>query len=725
MHFSQNTIYRSAIFSLVILSGCATTSKNDTLAEEDKFYQFEPIPIAEIGTQDLNTNPPANAAHLLEQAQAAFESANEALAAGDTVKANAQYSAMMEYLLESNLDPSTFYDLRKEFNKILAETTKIARRQESNPKRQPKTEIGKLATRSELEYPDPLNDRVLIEIRQIQQAYPKNFQAGLNRSAKYLPYIREEFRKAGLPQDLVWLAMVESQFTPRIDSRVGAGGMWQFMPTTGRRFGLERDHYLDERYDWKKSTQASIKYLSDLYEGFGGNWPLAVSAYNMGEGGVERAVAMNNGQRDLWQLLDTAPASNRIPLETKKFYAKLLASAIVANNPEEYGFTYDPAPVEETKAIQATGAYTISDLEKASGLEVGTLQKLNTQFLYGYTPPNRTTNLYVPVEHSAKIQSALSNMPKLRPDTHLVRRGETLSGIATLYQVSQSDLMTANRISSPRRLQINQRLVIPGRLGATTGLASTSEPGERKVHTVGKGDSLSRIASRNGVTVNQLQVWNALGRQTRIHVGDRLYVSKPEVVNTAPAKAESDIRLASAPAGNQTVYTVKSGDYLDKIARSQGVELKDLLAWNSLTTRSTIRAGDEIKLYSAEAPVHQPTPPATDGTSGTHTVKRGENPGVIAKQYKADLNDVLAWNGLTMTSIVHVGDVLYVRNPQEITLSKNTEPAATEIVHVVARGESPSAIARKYKVSLNELYSWNGWSKDPIIRVGQKLRIIQ
>jgi membrane-bound lytic murein transglycosylase D len=717
------------LVTFAVLNGCATSGGENRLADGEQVYQFDPLPVPEIAAYDLEPSTPANAAQLLEEAVIAFEIANKAQADGDKETAYAQYNTMLELLLESDLDPSVFYQLRDQFSKILSETTKIARLYETSPGNLPIEEIGKLALRSELEFPDPINDRILAEIRHIQATYPKSFQAALNRSAKFIPYIKEQLRKAGLPEDLVWLAMVESQFTPRINSRVGAGGMWQFMPSTGRRFGLERDHYMDQRYDWKKATQAAIQYLSELYEIFGESWPLAVSAYNRGEYGFERAIAMNGGQRDLWKLLDTPPASRSIPRETKKFYAKLLASVIIANNPGRYGFSYNPAPAQNSKTIQITGAYMISDLEKAGGLPVGTLQDLNPQFLYGYTPPNRSTDLYVPVDSVARVRTALANMPKLRPDTHVVRRGETLSGIAALYQVSSNDLMRTNRISSPRRLQINQRLVIPGRMGVSN-LTSASLSGGRKIYTVRKGDSLSRIASRNGTTVKQLQTWNTMGGQTRIHIGDRIYVSKPvTTIASLPQTPAPVPPKVSTPSGTPSIYVVKAGDYLEKIVRTHGVALNNLLMWNDLTLRSTIRAGDKLKIYGASSEV--PSAAArkiASGTPGTHTVKKGENPGALARHYSVNVLDVLRWNGLNRSSIVHIGDVLYVQDPATIAqpnATNQTVSAPKELVHVVKRGESPSVIAKKYKVSLRDLYAWNGWSKDPVIQIGQKLKIVQ
>lgn len=705
----------------VAVAGCSTTSK-PRMADGESTYQFDPIPVPVINEQELSPGP--NAQRLLEEAIAAFEAANKAQADGDIETANAQYNKMMELLIESDVDPDAFYELRDEFSRILNESLEIARQFGTEVPPAAQEIVGRLALRSELEYPNPLNDRVLAEIRHIQQTYPKGFQAGLDRSGKYLPYIREEFRKAGLPDDLVWLAMVESQFTPRINSRVGAGGMWQFMPSTGRRFGLERDLYLDERYDWKEATRASIQYLSDLYEMFD-SWPLAVSAYNLGEGGIERAIARNNGERDLWKLLDDPPASTHIPRETKKFYAKLLASAIVAKNPERYGFTHNPHAADETTTIEITGAYMIADLERAAGLPVGSIQDLNTQFLYGYTPPNRTTHIYVPRDKMEGVKTTLASLPKLRPDTHVVRKGETLSGIAALYNVPSNELMTTNDIKSARRLQINQRLVIPGRLGSnasnntvTPASVSTGDGG-RKVHTVSRGDSLSRIASRHGVTITQIQMWNNMGRNTRIHINDRLYVSEPENITSASLARTV---TAAEPTGEPSYYTVQRGDYPDKIARKHSVKTADLLAWNGLTTRSVIRVGDRLKVYNGSGggniQVASASATAADSTPVTHTVKSGDTASTIAQKYGTSVDNVLRWNGLRKSSVLHVGDELIVAYG-----GSAPAPEASEITHVVKRGDSPSVIAKRYSVSLNELYSWNNWSRDPVLQIGQRVTI--
>ena len=710
----------SALLAFSMISGCAST-----VSPQADVHQFAPIPVAEIGEADLEPVEPRTASELLAAANEAFAKANAAQERGDQDGAYRQYTLMMELLLESDLDPTVFYDLRSEFSNILSSSTIMA----SNTNRlQPKPwneEVVELAIRSEIEFPNPLNDRVLAEIESIRTRYPANFQAGLNRSGKYKSYIQDELEKAGLPADLMWLAMVESQFTPRINSRAGAGGMWQFMKSTGRRYGLQADYFVDERYDWKKATKASIAYLTELYDMFDQSWPLAVSAYNMGEAGLERAIASNGGDRNLWSLIETPPAANRIRRETKKFYPKLLASIIVANNPEKYGFTYNPKPEDRTEVATVPGQYSISQIEQESGLAKGTLAKLNPQFFRGYTPPGKSVTILVPVASRTKVASAIERLPELRPGTHVVQSGDTLSGIAALHKVSVRSLQTSNNIRSPRSLQIGQRLVIPGTVARGSSGVVTASTQARGVYTVRRGDSLSRIASRNRVSVTQLQEWNNLGRSTRIHVGDRLRI-------TASERAQ-----VQTPNGEVTMYTVKAGDYPARIAKRNSVTLTDLLAWNGMNRNSMIRVGQKLKLYGATSPptkvAKRSAPVSTNG--GTHTVRRGENASTIAKKYRVRTSDILAWNGLTKRSVLGIGDVLVVREPETATVAMNTvtigpslPPAAStepvKVVHQVRRGQNPSVIAKRYGVTVSDLFEWNGWTNPPVLQIGQEIVVM-
>ena len=705
-----------ALCLATVIGGCATTDASDM-----EVHQFSPIPVAEIGAQDLEPVITRSATDLLEAANEAFAAANAAQEGGNRDEAYRQYLVMMELLLESDLDPTVFYNLRDEFGRILNMSTRLARTYERTQPSAWTQEVVELALRSELEFPNPLNDRVLAEIEKIRGIYPESFQAGLDRSSKYLPYIREELRKAGLPEDLAWLAMVESQFTPRINSRVGAGGMWQFMKSTGRRYDLSSDNYVDDRYDWRKSTTAAIAYLAELYEIFDGNWPLAISAYNQGESGLERAIASNGGDRNLWSLLETPPAANRIPRETKRFYPKLLASIIVATSPEKYGFESRPQSEERTELTPVKGHYSLRDIEKESGLSKGTLTQLNPHFVHGRTPPGRSEEIAVPVNMRTRVAAAITRLPEIQAANHTVEAGQTLSGIASLYRVSVRDLQSLNNIRSARRLQIGQRLVIPGMGASGPRRGISQEAGGRKVYTVSGGDSLSLIASRHRVSINDLQAWNGLGRNTRIHIGDRLYVSAGRPVATGAAL------------GDAVEYTVRAGDYPAKIAKSYNVSLKDFLAWNGLNNRSTIRVGQKLKVYNvttAKATFSESRRKAPAGVSGTHTVRSGENASVIAQKNRIRTRDLLAWNGMNSRTVLQVGDVLYIDDPKLGTGSgegngvEEKDAGPVRVVHKVKPGQNPTTIARHYGVRLNDLFVWNEWNKSPVLQIGDEIIVI-
>lgn len=731
----------AVVAAATVLAGCASTPNGASSrpitasepAQRAEVVHFDPAPVAETGEQDLQPIRIRPASELLADAAESFRAANDAHKRGDELEAYQQYTQMMELLLQADLDPTVFYNLQNEFSSILNTSTRLVRTYEKTQPESWSQEVIEMALRSELEYPNPLNRRVMQEIEAIQRVYPKSFQAGLNRSARYLPYVREEFEKAGLPQDLVWLAMVESQFTPRINSHAGASGMWQFMKSTGRRYGLRSDFYVEERYDWKKATDAAIQYLSELYELFDGSWPLAVTAYNMGEAGLERAIASAGGERNLWRLIETPPASNRIRLESKRFYAKLLASAIVANDPETYGFKIDPQPEDDTTTINVTGFYSLAQLEEAAGFPSGTLSTINPHLLRGHTPPGRTVAVSVPAKERTRLASALESTPELRPGTHTIQRGETLSEIASLYRVPVREIQSVNNIRDARRIQIGQRLVIPGGVNMSGGSVVAASASGDSVYTVRRGDSLSRIASRHRVSVRDLQAWNNLGSRTRIHVGDRLVVAA-----AAPSSAEG---------GTQDVimHTVVKGEFPGKIAKAYGVPVNDLLRWNGLTSRSTIDIGQQLKVYvpgRAAVSSSRTTVASNESTAAQtprkHTVRRGENPSVIASKYRIRTSDLLRWNGLTSRSVLQIGDTLLIDPPakvqttsapsaEEVKLAAaSSAPSGTvRVLHSVRNGESPWLIARQHDVTLDELFEWNGWSKTPVLHVGDEVVILK
>lgn len=734
----------SGLAASILYLGCATSTHKD-------IAHFEPVPREEIGTAELDPIEQKIVADLLREAKAELHKANAAHESGDHENAVAHYQKMLAILLDADLDPALYYASREQFDDILGSYIRHA-----HLYHHPERRIGMAhsGAYNDLVIPYPLPQPVLDEIEELQNSYPNTFQRGLNRSTRYMPWLQEAFREAGLPKDLAWLAMVESMFQARVVSPAGAGGMWQFMRATGRRYNLRMDSYVDERYNWHSATRAATEYLKNLHDFFDGDWGLAVTAYNMGEGGLERAINATNGERCLWTLYHTPPASERMKQESKKFYPRLLAYIIVANAPEEYGFTIEPEPVEDVLRIPVEGSYRLADLESALGLSRGTLAQLNPDLLREVTPPQGEYPVAVPRDlrdpflaalHSVKSTQYAVASTVQHDGAHRVRRGETISQIAQRYGVCPNELMRTNSIRSARSLQANQVLRLPDsgqHRGGGSGAASepvlaqassapagaTSNPSTttKTTYTVKRGDTLSSIAGTHRVSVSDLQKMNNMGRRTAIQIGQKL------VVGEQPA----------LPRGPIQYHEVKPGEYPGIIAQLYGISVNDLLQWNRLNTRSVIRAGDKLVVAREAAPPATQTAQASaaggqsataaTGQTITHKVAPGETAGGIAGRYGVPTRDLLAWNQLSAKSIIRVGQELVVRNPKRNAPSRDTsgdvqvaraEP--TRVVHKVTAGQNPTTIARQYGVHVNDLFKWNNWSDRHILRVGDEVEIFK
>jgi len=766
--------------STLWVSGCATTGPSARGIE-----QFDPVPRVALGRGEaLDAVAPRSVTDLLRDADMAFQAANRAQESGDEEAALRQYILMLELLAEADLDPKVFYSLRDEFGSILNKSNQqmaLYQPRRYSPLDSGEYEAGHL---QEFSIPFPLPEQVLAEIDRIQNGYPKNFQTFLDRSHKYVPYIQEQFRAAGIPEEIAYLALVESGFQPKIVSRAGAGGMWQFMRPTARRFNLRVDSHVDERYDWVSSTRAAIDYLTILHNHFDGSWPLAITAYNMGEGGLGRAIESNGGENDLFRLIETPPASNRIRLETKRYFPTFVASLIVARSPERYGFKVNHQAPEDVTHVPVTGVYALGDLDRALGYSDGTLAQLNPALLNETTPPTGTFNVLVPRHDRERFASALREIPRMQyaTGTHKVKRGETISQIATRYGVPASELMRVNNIRSARSLKAGQALSIPGHSGTGQGgpsetvasadsaaatapvvVAATaaSNPaainqgpnrGAKPTYKVKPGDTLYDIAMAHKVSVADLQEWNDKNRRSRLKVGEMLYVGDRAVV----AKAEPARAVPTFSGGQGGPYhTVQAGEYPAKIARDYGIPLRDFLAWNNLGAQSTIKVGDALVVAASAAPeapaetmgetsepniVPEPVPsPATSATlaasraptrpahgAATHTVQRGESASVIAQKYGIRTQDFLAWNGLTSRSILRAGQSYSVQptgGRGETVAASSEAETVKAVTHTVAPGQNPTTIARRYGVKLSDLFKWNQWPKDHVLQIGERVVI--
>lgn len=731
---------------ILLAAGCATTKPQQPVA-----HQFEPIPLTKVQTQEVprKTTDDRSATELLRAADEAFRLGNKAQESGDHQEALRQYTRMLEMLIDADLDSEVFYNLRSEFERILSSSSETSELFKKGLPQGWDDNLNEDPTAGDLFAGIPINEYVISEIEEIQKLYPRNFQHGLNRSFKYRPILEKKFVEAGLPRDLVWLAMVESQFHPDVTSRAGAAGMWQFMRGTGTRYGLRVDNYVDERRDWEKATDAAIAYLTDLRDQFQGKWPVAIASYNMGEGGMARAIAMNGGDSDLWNLIETPPASNHMQRETKKFYPKLLASIIVGKSPERYGFTREPQELEVTTRIPVTGSYSLAALERASDLPSGTLKKLNPELIRGATPPNEQFRLEVPAEAEQLVLASLSKAKQeptrslfARTDSgstkrHTVRRGETLSGIAQKYNVQVGELAKANRMRNSSHLPVGKRLVIPGGADADPVVGAVQEIEKPRstaegdgTHTVKSGDTLFDIARNYNVSLEQLRAWNDLSERSRISVNQKLRVRAPET--------------GSGSRQTKVVHKVARGEFPASIAQKYGVSVSDIQKWNKLTSRSVLRIGDELVVYTngnAKAEDDAPssvvtreivnsesiafTPKDPEPEKQTYKVAKGDSLGSIASKYDVSLSELRKWNNLSSKSVIHPGQTLTVYSKTGASSSSAKsgakEPALAKKTYKVAKGDTLGGIATKNGVSVGDLRTWNNIKKDSSLKAGATL----
>lgn len=426
---------------------------------------------------------------------------------------------------------------------------------------------GESLIQEEIGYDIPivLNDRVEWWIDYFSHNIRDSFARYLARSTAWLPYLKERLREAGLPEDLVYLALIESGFSTQAVSRAGAVGPWQFMSYTGREYGLRIDRWVDERRDYERSTQAAIAYLSDLHAMFD-SWFLAAAGYNGGQGRVGRSMLRDNTV-NFWELTG-------LHSETMNYVPKLIAATIIAKEPEKYGFRW-VSRVEpiDWATVTVPSSTDLDVIAEVAGVPSDVIRGLNPHLLRGRTPPGETNfPVKIPPE---SVETFQRNYARLTPEertrpalVHLVRPGETLNGIASAYEVSLAELASENRIGVGARLTGGERLVIPGRT-ATSG-AGYPELGIESVRELGPGPGDGEAQSFPLVERSEV-------------------VAEPEPGGGSPETPPPSVARA------RVVHRVKPGDTLAAIARRYGVSVDAIRRFNGLRS-DRIQAGSRLRI---------------------------------------------------------------------------------------------------------------------------------
>ena len=425
-------------------------------------------------------------------------------------------------------------------------------------------------------------------------------QTATARATPFLYYLQQEVARRQLPYAILLLPIIESGYRPEAMSPGGAVGLWQLMPATARRFGIEINTWYDGRRDVVSSTRAALDYIEELREHFQGDWALAFAAYNCGERTVERAIERNRRAAkptDFWSL--------DLPSATRDYVPRLLALVEIVAHPEAHDVVL-PEVLNEPyfTAIDVGGALDLNRVIDWAMMDSADFDRLNAGYLKRFSLETGPSTVLIPLAKAALVQQGLAALPtseRTAPRIYLVKSGDTLSEISKSSGIDLWTLKRANQLSSSR-IRVGQTLVlpIPGTAPHATSSTINSNSADYRVHIVQPGDNLWDLARRYGIRVDDIASANQLSRSDTLRVGAKLRISSSQPA--LPPKSEPDESSGG-------VYEVRSGDSLWTIAHRLDLTMKQLRAWNGLGARPVLRPGQKLLITP---PLQKtPTPPLT------------------------------------------------------------------------------------------------------------------
>ncbi len=598
------------------------------------FFACNPVSVREGGHPKTPDNE--NSAQQAEQrVEMLLDSLNAKIDEGDTTGFAALYESALVTLdslqLSGSMSPGIYPYYRSHLDSLWEEYQSFTHDQKDS------SEIADVfhridqiadsleeADTTEVLIPDIINQHHMMRIplvlnRQVESAIKyftttrrgrRVFSVWLKRAGRYEKLIRSILREEGVPEELFYLAMIESGLNPNARSYARAVGIWQFIGSTGRAYGLRYSWWYDERRDPVKSTRAAARHLKDLYDRFG-DWYLALAGYNFSPRKIEYRLRRYKVSR-YWDL-------PRLPRQTRNYVPTFIAAAIIAKNPEKYGFNVTPDPPLEFDTVMVRETVDLNIVAQCVSSTFSTIKELNPELLRWCTPPDRKEwVLKIPKGTREQFLTEYAKIPDNKKFTyirHRIRFGETLSTIARRYGVSMSVIKRFNKLRGTR-IRAGSSLIIPVpqnrdyyryvRKNSTrrrTRKIVKNVPGRKKVvYTVKPGDTLWDIAQQFGVTLRQIRYWNGLGYSRIIRPGQKLNIWLPEdsfanqqrTVNTEqpPQTGASASEISS---GEFIYHTVKPGDTLWDIAQRYGVSIREIKKWNGRRS-NLIRPGDQLKI---------------------------------------------------------------------------------------------------------------------------------
>ncbi|RUA05905.1 MAG: lytic transglycosylase [Gammaproteobacteria bacterium] len=426
------------------------------------------------------------------------------------------------------------------------------------------------------------------------------------RAGPYLHLVIQEVKKAGLPIELALLPIVESAYYPFSYSHGTASGLWQFIPDTGRLYGLKQNYWMDERRSVIRSTRAAVAYLKNLHTLFKGDWLLAIASYNSGPGRVQKAVKKNKAKgrkADFWNI--------SLPAETRGYVPRLLAVMELIKHPEKYGQTI--TPITNAPQLESVFIYSQLDLSLISewtGLSLDEIYTLNSDLNRWVTPDTTRYELLLPIEKVATFRKARASYPKqkqLRYKRYTIKLGDSLNSLAKRFNSSVDYIKNINNIKGIR-IKLGQKIIIPIPRKAKDYYSLSIEQrkkqrfnsrkyGKKITHIVAKGESLWVISNRYGVPVDSIIKWNYLSNATKgLQIGKKLVIWQ---VPKTKASALKNLTKKGVNVKRTLSYKVKSGDNLSTIAHKFKVRISQLRQWNNLAKNKPLKIGKKLKIIKS------------------------------------------------------------------------------------------------------------------------------
>ena len=567
----------------------------------------------------------------------------------------------------------------------------------------------KLAQGFTFEVPD--NPRIAKQ-RDYFLKHPNHLKKISKRAEPFLYLIIEKIENNNLPLELALLPVIESSFNPHAYSYVGAAGLWQFMPLSGERFGLQQNWWYDGRKDIYRSSDAALRYMGILHNYLGDDWLRAFAAYNSGEGRVKRAVQKNeklNKPTDFWNL--------SLPSETEEYVPKLLALIDILRHHKKYGIDL---PMLENKAVLAyVNTGTQLDLAyagKLANLSVAEIQLLNPALNQWAMPPKGPHYLLLPAKKVEAFSKQLSKDTQVGWDRYVVKSGDSLSVIAHNNYTTTKALKTSNKLDS-NFIKIGQALIVPKANKAKVAYRKSKKDhgtdaitlhhekikkGKRKaLYTVVEGDSLWDISRLYNVSVKEITQWNGISPKKPLQLGAKLTIwQNIKTVKIAVASTQKDERK----------HKVVQGDNLWDISKHYKVSTEDIKKWNKLKKKSVLRLG-QILIIKKHLKIKVLSTNFTQ-----HKVVKGDSLWKISQKYGVSVANIGTWNNIKKNKKLKLGRILIIKN-------KKSNENKVALTYKVQKGDSLSEIAQKFKVNVSDLMRWNEIKNQQQIIIGQDLKL--